>query len=55
MNRMDVPEEHLSGYAFHTYRLTSPDGTVAFEFRHIVYGRSTYTEGIVDAVEFLAS
>lgn len=24
---MGVPEEHLLGHAYHTYRLKSPDGT----------------------------
>ncbi|RAL37994.1 hypothetical protein DM860_000688 [Cuscuta australis] len=49
-----VPEEHLSGHAFHTYNLTSPDGSVSFEFQHNVCGRSIYAEGTVDAVLFLA-
>ncbi|TYK23125.1 4-hydroxy-tetrahydrodipicolinate reductase 2 [Cucumis melo var. makuwa] len=49
-----VPEEHLSGHAFHMYHLTSPDKTVSFEFQHNVCGRSIYAEGTVDAVLFLA-
>ncbi|KAG8385603.1 hypothetical protein BUALT_Bualt03G0062300 [Buddleja alternifolia] len=49
-----VPEEHLSGHAFHMYHLTSPDGTVSFEFQHNVCGRSIYAEGTVDAILFLA-
>ncbi|KAL9232368.1 hypothetical protein vseg_007488 [Gypsophila vaccaria] len=49
-----VPEEHLSGHAFHLYHLTSPDQTVSFEFQHNVCGRSIYAEGTVDAVLFLA-
>ncbi|TVT99213.1 hypothetical protein EJB05_55428, partial [Eragrostis curvula] len=48
-----VPEEHLSGHAFHMYHLTSPDGTVSFEFQHNVCGRSIYAEGTVDAAMFL--
>lgn len=36
---MRVPEGHLNGHAFHTYRLTSPDGSVGFEFQHNVCGR----------------
>ena len=51
--KMGVPEEHLLGHAFHTYRLTSPDGTVSFEFQHNVCGRNIYAEGTVDAVGFL--
>ncbi|KAK6940073.1 Dihydrodipicolinate reductase, C-terminal, partial [Dillenia turbinata] len=49
-----VPEEHLSGHAFHMYHLTSPDQTVSFEFQHNVCGRSIYAEGTVDATLFLA-
>ncbi|CAH9131431.1 unnamed protein product [Cuscuta epithymum] len=49
-----VPEEYLSGHAFHMYHLTSPDETVSFEFQHNVCGRSIYAEGTVDAVLFLA-
>ncbi|KAM1201083.1 hypothetical protein FF1_017396 [Malus domestica] len=50
-----VPEEHLSGHAFHMYHLTSPDKTVSFEFQHNVCGRSIYAEGTIDAVIFLAN
>lgn len=51
---MKVPEGHLDGHAFHTYRLASPDGTVGFEFQHNVCGRAIYAEGTVDAALFLA-
>ncbi|GLT89327.1 hypothetical protein SLE2022_073130 [Rubroshorea leprosula] len=54
LEMMGVPEEHLSGHAFHTYHLTSPDQTVSFQFQHNVCGRSIYAEGTVDAVLFLA-
>ncbi len=54
MEKMHVPEEYLSGHAFHTYSLDSADGTVHFEFRHNVCGRKIYAEGSVDAVNFLA-
>ena len=50
---MGVPEEHLLGHAFHTYRLTSPGRTASFEFQHNVCGRNIYAEGTVDAVGFL--
>lgn len=53
VGKMGVPEEHLLGHAFHTYRLTSADGTVSFEFQHNVCGRNIYAEGTVDAVGFL--
>lgn len=26
IEEMKVPEEHLNGHAFHTYRVVSPDG-----------------------------
>ncbi|XAR71510.1 4-hydroxy-tetrahydrodipicolinate reductase [Bertholletia excelsa] len=51
---LGVPEEHISGHAFHTYRLTSPDQTVSFEYQHNVCGRSIYAEGTVDATIFIA-
>ncbi|KAH9261567.1 dihydrodipicolinate reductase [Batrachochytrium salamandrivorans] len=53
--RFGVEEQYLLGHAHHTYRLTSADKTVVFEFKHNVNGRSTYAEGVVDAVLFLAS
>ncbi|KAK7275301.1 hypothetical protein RIF29_16413 [Crotalaria pallida] len=54
LEMVGVPEEHLSGHAFHMYHLQSPDGTVSFEFQHNVCGRSIYAEGTVDAALFLA-
>jgi len=39
VEEMHVPEEHLLGHAYHTYRLSSPDGSVGFEFQHNVCGR----------------
>ena len=50
-----VPTEALRGHAFHTYTLTSDDGSVEFQFKHNVQGRRTYAEGVADAVEFLAA
>ncbi|CAK9063475.1 Probable 4-hydroxy-tetrahydrodipicolinate reductase 1 [Durusdinium trenchii] len=50
-----VPTEALKGHAWHTYTLTSSDGSVIFEFKHNVCGRRTYAEGVVDAVHFLAA
>ena len=52
---MGVPEASLSGHAFHTYHLSSPDGSVTFEFQHNVCGRTIYAEGTVDAALFLAA
>ncbi|PRQ49878.1 putative 4-hydroxy-tetrahydrodipicolinate reductase [Rosa chinensis] len=54
LEMVGVPEEHLSGHAFHMYHLTSPDQTVSFQFQHNVCGRSIYAEGTVDFVIFLA-
>jgi len=54
MSEMKVPEEYLRGHAFHTYTLTSDDGTVNFQFQHNVCGRRFYAEGSVDAALFLA-
>jgi 4-hydroxy-tetrahydrodipicolinate reductase len=50
-----VKEEYVNGgHAFHTYTLTSPDGTVEFQLKHNVSGRTVYAEGTADAVKFLA-
>lgn len=48
-----IPEAYLSGHGWHTYRLTSPDNTVVFEFQHNVNGRDIYAEGTMDAVCYL--
>lgn len=54
MERMKVPGKFVTaGHAYHTYHLTSPDGTVSFEFQHNVCGRSIYAAGTVDAVLYL--
>ena len=52
--KFGVPAEYLNGHAWHTYTLTSPDGSVQFQFKHNVCGRRTYSEGVVDAVFFLS-
>lgn len=49
-----MPDSALSGHAYHTYGLTSSDGSVRFELRHNVNGRRVYAEGTVDAAMFLA-
>jgi len=49
-----VPEDALKGHAFHTYTLTSSDGSVQFQLQHNVAGRTIYAEGTADAVKFLA-
>lgn len=54
MDRMGVPGKYVTaGHAYHTYHLTSPDGSVNFEFQHNVCGRGVYAAGTVDAVQFL--
>ena len=53
-SEMGVPDAAIGGHAFHTYRLKSPDDSVAFEFQHNVCGRQIYAEGTVDAALFLA-
>ncbi len=54
LNLWGVPPSHLSGHAWHTYALVSPDSTVRFEFTHNVNGRDVYGDGTKDAVCFLA-
>jgi len=50
-----VPSSSLNGHAFHTYTLSSSDGSTEFQFKHNVAGRQIYAEGVADAVAFLAS
>jgi 4-hydroxy-tetrahydrodipicolinate reductase len=52
-NEMKIPEEYLGGHGWHTYQLTSPDGTVQFAFTHNVNGREIYAQGTLDAVAYL--
>jgi 4-hydroxy-tetrahydrodipicolinate reductase len=54
-NEVQVPQEYLSGHAYHTYRLKSPDGSVELGFLHNVLGRRTYAVGTIQSVEFLQS
>jgi 4-hydroxy-tetrahydrodipicolinate reductase len=49
-----IPEAYLGGHGWHTYTLTSPDGTVSFQIKHNVNGRDIYAPGAFDAVAFLA-
>jgi len=48
-----IPEEYLTGHAWHTYTLTSEDRTTKFEFTHNVNGRDIYARGTMDAIEYL--
>jgi len=49
-----IPEAALGGHGWHTYSLTSDDGTVFFQFTHNVNGRDIYAGGTVDAIYYLA-
>ncbi|MFZ2631831.1 MAG: dihydrodipicolinate reductase [Desulfosalsimonadaceae bacterium] len=53
-NKWGIPEAYLNGHAWHTYTLTSPDGTARFQFSHNINGRDIYSWGTFDAVLFLA-
>jgi 4-hydroxy-tetrahydrodipicolinate reductase len=48
-----VPEAYLDGHGWHTYTLTSPDGTAMFELKHNINGREIYVEGTLKAVDYL--
>ena len=52
-NLWGIPEEFLTGHGWHTYTLTSDDGTVRFEFSHNVNGRDIYARGTLDAIAYL--
>lgn len=52
--RWGIPDAHLAGHGWHTYRLTSADQTVVFEFKHNVNGREIYAGGTLDAILFLS-
>lgn len=48
-----VPREHLAGHAYHEYTLLSEDGTVLFQIRHNVNGRTIYIPLILRSIRFL--
>jgi 4-hydroxy-tetrahydrodipicolinate reductase len=48
-----IPEAYLDGHGWHTYTLTSPDGTAMFELKHNINGREIYVEGTLKAVNYL--
>ena len=48
-----IPEAYLGGHGWHTYTLTSPDGTVLFQLKHNINGREIYVEGTLKAVRYL--
>lgn len=53
-SRWGIPEAALGGHGWHTYSLTSQDGTVFFQFTHNVNGQDIYARGTVDAIHYLA-
>jgi 4-hydroxy-tetrahydrodipicolinate reductase len=53
-SRLNVPEDFLSGHAYHTYTLRSPERSVELRLSHNVLGRATYAAGTLAAVRFLA-
>ena len=48
-----IPEAYLNGHGWHTYTLTSPDGTALFELKHNINGREIYVDGTLRAVRYL--
>jgi 4-hydroxy-tetrahydrodipicolinate reductase len=48
-----IPEEFLGGHGWHTYTLTSPDGTAIFQLQHNVNGREIYAAGTLKAIRYL--
>lgn len=52
-NSWGIPDAYIAGHGWHTYTLTSGDGTVMFEFTHNVNGREVYARGTLDAVVYL--
>jgi len=50
-----IPDQYLTGHAWHTYSLNSDDGTVHFSFTHNVNGREIYMKGTLDAIAFLSN
>lgn len=53
-SEIGVPEEHLTGHAFHRYDLSAAAGTVGLVLEHNVLGRRVYAEGTLAAARFLS-
>lgn len=49
---LGIPDNALIGYGWHTYTLKSGDG-VLFQFTYNVNRKDVYTEGTIDAVNYL--
>ena len=54
-SEVGIPQEYLAGHGWHTYTLTSEDGTVRLQFVHNVNGRDVYALGTLDAIRYLAA
>ncbi|MFZ0131600.1 MAG: dihydrodipicolinate reductase [Desulfobacterales bacterium] len=52
-NVLGIPQDYITGHGWHTYTLTSADGTVRFEFTHNINGREIYARGTLDAIVYL--
>ena len=48
-----IPQEYLGGHGWHTYTLTSPDGTALFQLKHNINGREIYAAGTLKAIRYL--
>ena len=48
-----IPEKYLGGHGWHTYTLTSPDGTTLFQLKHNINGRDIYAAGTLKAIHYL--
>ena len=49
-----IPDEYLTGHAYHTYDLKSDDGTAHFSLSHNILGRKIYALGTLHALRFLS-
>ena len=52
-SELGIPEEYITGHAFHTYDIKSKDTTAHFSLGHNILGRNIYAEGTLHAVRFL--
>jgi 4-hydroxy-tetrahydrodipicolinate reductase len=50
---MGVPEEFLDAHGWHTYRVISPDDTIALQYTHNINGRRPYALGTLDALRYV--
>ena len=48
-----IPEKYIGGHGWHTYTLTSPDGTTLFQLKHNINGRDIYAAGTLKAIRYL--